>query len=88
MNLVLTAAPYRAYGLIAGAFYPPVRAQGSHAASAKIDANAAVGEDAVIGAGSVVGEAASIGARSVLGVNVAVGRGVVIGEDLPDHGVR
>ncbi len=81
MNLVLTAAPYRAYGLIAGAFYPPVRAQGSHAASAKIDASAAVGEDAVIGAGSVVGEAASIGARSVLGVNVAVGRGVVIGED-------
>jgi UDP-3-O-[3-hydroxymyristoyl] glucosamine N-acyltransferase len=81
MNLVLSATPYRAYGLIAAAFYPPERAPEGRAPAAQIDPSAVLGDDVAIGPGAVVGAAASIGARSVVGPNVVVGPGVVIGDD-------
>ena len=81
MNLVLTATPYRAYGLIAGAFYPPDRRQAGRAASAQIDASASIGAEVDIGPGAIVGAGAAIGARSIIGINTVIGRGVAIGED-------
>jgi UDP-3-O-[3-hydroxymyristoyl] glucosamine N-acyltransferase len=81
MNLILTATPYRAYGLVASAFYPRDPLPAGRAASAHIDESATIGDDVTIGPGVVVSAGAAIGARSFIGPNAVIGKGVVIGED-------
>ncbi len=80
MALLITANPYRAYALVAQAFYPaPARRPGRHP-SAVVDPSARISEDAEIGPGVVIGAGAEIGADCRIGANAAIGDGVVVGE--------
>jgi UDP-3-O-[3-hydroxymyristoyl] glucosamine N-acyltransferase len=81
MSLLLSEAPYKAYALIARAFYPETRSETGIAAGAVVHDTAHVAADGFVAAGAVVGAGAEIGARSVVGVNAVIGEGVIIGED-------
>lgn len=80
MILLVTPDPYRAYALIAQAFYPRPVASGVIAPQAVIHPTARVGEGAQIDAFAVIGENAQIGAGCIIGSGTVVGRGVVVGE--------
>lgn len=80
MALLITANPYRAYALVAQAFYPlSARRPGRHP-SAVIDPSARIGAGAEIGPGVVIGAGVEIGADCRIGANAAIGDGVVVGE--------
>ena len=81
MALLVTAEPYRAYALVARAFYPDASVCGGIAASATIDPTAVVGADTAIAPGVVIGARAEIGQRCEIGANTVIGPGVVIGDD-------
>jgi len=80
MALLLSETPYRAYALIAQAYYPEPKPNGRRHPSASIDPTAVVGEGTQIDAGVVVGPAAEIGPNCHIGPNVVVAAGVTIGE--------
>jgi UDP-3-O-[3-hydroxymyristoyl] glucosamine N-acyltransferase len=88
MILLLTPKPYRAYALVAQAFYPPVpHAEGVHPTaivdpSARIGEGAAIGPRAVIGAGVEIGRGCLIKANSVIEDGVVVGDGTEIGSNV------
>lgn len=85
MALLLSAKPYRAYALVAGAFYPPPPARPGRHPTAVIDPTASVAESAELGpyavveAGAEVGEGVRIGPHAVVGAGVVVGEGTIIG---------
>ncbi len=81
MALLLHDAPYRAYALIAQAFYPEPPVAPRRAASASLDPSASVPEDCAVAEGAVIEREARIGHRSSLGANTVVGAGVEIGDD-------
>lgn len=81
MALLAGDNPYRAYALVARAFYPAPAAATATAPSATVDPSARLGEGVAIGAAAVVGANAEIGARSVIEPGAVIGPGVVIGED-------
>lgn len=79
MALLLSERPYRAYALIAQAFYSDAPATPAVVhPSAIVDADATVGPDceiganAVISANAVLGEGVSVGPSAVVGVGVSV----------------
>ena len=77
---LITSNPYRAYALVAQAFYPaPTRRSGRHP-SAVVDPSARIGNGVEIGPGVVIGAGAEIGADCRIGANAAIGEGVVLGE--------
>jgi len=79
MALLITGNPYRAYALVAQAFYPaPARRSGRHP-SAVIDPSARVGEGTEVGPGAVIGAGAEIGADCRIGANAVICEGVVVG---------
>ncbi len=80
MAPLITSNPYRAYALVAQAFYPaPARRSGRHP-SAVVDPSARIGEGAEIGPGVVIGAGAEIGADCRIGANAVIGDGVEVGE--------
>ena len=81
MALLLNRTPYKAYALVAQAFYPTAEGKTGVAPSAVVDPSAQLGEDCVIAAGAVIGAGAEIGARCAIGPNAVIGEGVVLGED-------
>jgi UDP-3-O-[3-hydroxymyristoyl] glucosamine N-acyltransferase len=81
MALLVSGAPYKAYGLAAQAFYPAPVAAGSRAPSALIDPAAIVPEDCAIGAHTVIEARARLGRRCQVDANSVIGAGVEIGED-------
>ncbi|MSO70791.1 MAG: UDP-3-O-(3-hydroxymyristoyl)glucosamine N-acyltransferase [Alphaproteobacteria bacterium] len=81
MARLVTANPYLAFALIAGAFYPTVRITPGIDPKAAIDPSAQLGNDVSIAPYAVVGAGAVIGDRVRLGPQVTVGPGVVIGAD-------
>jgi len=81
MALLLTTRPYRAFAMIAQAFYPPEAQAPGIAGEARIDTTAAVGPDCRIEPGVVIGAGAEIGAGCTIGANSVIGRGVVIGKE-------
>ncbi len=81
MLLLVTPDPYRAYAVVATAFYPRPRGTGIVAPQAVIHPTATIGENAQIDAYAVIGEGAEIGARTIIGAGSVIGPGVVIGED-------
>ena len=84
---LLSDQPYRAYALIAAAFYPAAAAPHPDSAPARTTAGAWIHPDAAvdpsceIAPGAVVEAGAEIGARCRIGANAVIGRGVVLGPD-------
>ncbi len=81
MALLVSGAPYKAFGLAAQAFYPAPVVAGSRAPSALIDPAAIVPEDCAIGAHTVIEAGARLGRRCQVGANTVISAGVEIGED-------
>jgi len=82
MALLLTTAPYRAYALVAQAFYPEPQTQPQVHSSAHVDPTATIGEGAAIGPFAVVEEGVEIGRRCRIGACSVIGRGSVLGDDV------
>ena len=80
MALLLSENPYKAYALVAQAFYPPARAEAGVHDTAVIDPSAKIGEGAAVGPYAVIGPEVEIGAGCDIGPHVVIGRGVVVGE--------
>jgi UDP-3-O-[3-hydroxymyristoyl] glucosamine N-acyltransferase len=81
MALILSNAPYKAYALIARAFYPEQAAIPGRASSALIDPAALVPDDCEIGPNAVIERGVELGRRCQIGANVVIAAGVVIGDD-------
>jgi UDP-3-O-[3-hydroxymyristoyl] glucosamine N-acyltransferase len=81
MSLLLSADPYRAYAMVAAAFYPTPRPLPGIAASAHVDTAARVSPLARIEPGVVIGARAEIGDGCRIGANAVIGDGVVLGKD-------
>jgi UDP-3-O-[3-hydroxymyristoyl] glucosamine N-acyltransferase len=77
---LITKTPYKAYALIAQAFYPAVKPDASVHASAVVAGSAKIGQGCVIEAGCVIGENAELGDNCWLAPNVVIGRGVTLGQ--------
>lgn len=77
---MISETPYKAYALVAQAFYPYRAAPepGVHP-EAVVAADAAIGGGCQIDAGAVIGAGVTIGPESRIGANSVVGDGVVIG---------
>ncbi len=80
MGLLLSPKPYRAYALIARAFYPEPPGSGEIHDTAVIDPTARIGEGVTIGPYAVIGREAEIGDACQIGANAVIGAGVLIGE--------
>lgn len=78
--LLLSKDPYRAYAMVAQAFYPASAPTEWRAPTAWIDPSAQIGADCWIGPGAVIGANAEIGARCRIEANAVIGDGVVLGE--------
>ena len=81
MALLISDQSYKAYALIAKAFYPAQPYDPGVAATACVDESAKIGAGSVIMAGAVVGRNAEIGARCQIGANTVIGEAVRIGDD-------
>ncbi|MBI3453944.1 MAG: UDP-3-O-(3-hydroxymyristoyl)glucosamine N-acyltransferase [Rhodospirillales bacterium] len=81
MALLLSEAPYKAYALIARAFYPAEIAEPGIHRMANVDPTAQLAEGVSVEASAVIGPRAEIGPRSRIGANAVIGAGVVIGSD-------
>ncbi len=81
MTLLLSDKPYRAFALIAGAFYPTPRIEPGVHVTAVVDPSAKLGDGCRIEAYAVIGAGAEIGARVHVGPHAVVGPGVRVGAD-------
>lgn len=79
MALLLSPEPYRAYALIAQAFYPSARRAAGVHPRACVDETARLGDGVRVEAGAVIGARAEIGDGTVVCANAVVGDGVVTG---------
>jgi UDP-3-O-[3-hydroxymyristoyl] glucosamine N-acyltransferase len=85
LTLLLTPAPYRAYAMVAQAFYPEPPPVPGVAAGAVVDPSARLGDgcriepNAVVGPGAELGRACHIGANAVIGPGCVLGDGVRVG---------
>jgi len=81
MGLILCPEPYRAYALVARAFYPVVRDEPTVSERAAVHPTARLGEGVHVEPGAVIGAGAEIGERTWIGANAVLGDGVVVGSD-------
>lgn len=81
MRLLISRYPYKAYALVAQAFYPDPTVQPGIAATAVVDPAAAMDKEVRVEAGAVIGPRAEIARGCVIGANAVIGAGVTIGED-------
>ncbi|KAF0112929.1 MAG: UDP-3-O-3-hydroxymyristoyl glucosamine N-acyltransferase [Rhodospirillaceae bacterium] len=81
MALVLTDEPYRAYALIAQAFYPDPVPSGVIDPRAVVDPSARIGVGTEVAAGVVIGPRVEIGRRCTIAALAVIDPGVVIGDD-------
>jgi len=80
MSLLISENPYRAYALIAQAYYPNTQAEASdHHPSAVVDPTATIGNDCVIGPLAVIGADVALGDNVIVGAGVAIDRAVTVG---------
>ncbi len=79
MGLLVTKKPYKAYALVAQAFYPDIYPPAAVSPHAHIHKTVSVGAGCVIADGVVIEEGAEIGAGSWIDANVVIGRSVKIG---------
>ena len=80
MALLLTENPYKAYALIAQAFYPVAVPSGQISSGAQIAASAELGASCDVSSGAVIGERVQIAEHCRIGPNVVIGDGVSMGE--------
>lgn len=78
--LILAKEPYKAYALIAQAFYPIRPPEAGIAPTAIIDPSAELGSGCRVDPGAVIGAHASIGRQCWIGANSVIGPGVEIGD--------
>ena len=81
MALLVSKEPYKAYALVARAFYPGVGVIASKAPSAIIDPKAEVPDDCEIGPNVVIERDARVGRRCSIGANTVIAAGVKMGDD-------
>src|SRR5207253_11333556 len=81
MALIVSNEPYKAYALVAQAFYPVCDVVPRLAPSALIDPTALVPEDCDIGPNTVIEQEVRLGRRCQVGANTAIAAGVEIGDD-------
>jgi UDP-3-O-[3-hydroxymyristoyl] glucosamine N-acyltransferase len=81
MNLLVAANAYKAYALVARAFYPDAAPAGGVAEGAHVSNTSRIGAETQVAAGAVVGDGAEIGRRCRIGANAVIGEGVRIGDD-------
>lgn len=79
MALLLADKPYRAYALIAQAFYPESDAPAEIAPSAVVDPSARLGDGVFVGANASIGAAVEIGDGTRIGPNAVICDGVTVG---------
>jgi UDP-3-O-[3-hydroxymyristoyl] glucosamine N-acyltransferase len=80
-RLVISNTPYKAYALIAQAFYPVKKPAAQISKLAVIGENVVIGEGCVIEPGVVIGAGAVIGAGTWVEAQTVIGPNVVIGSD-------
>ena len=80
MALLLTPKPYRAYALVAGAFYPKAPHGAGQHPTALVDPSARIGAGTRIGPGVVIGANVEIGRDCLIKANAVIEDGVVVGE--------
>jgi UDP-3-O-[3-hydroxymyristoyl] glucosamine N-acyltransferase len=81
MVLLHSDQPYRAFALIAQAFYPRPRPLAGISTAATVDETAVLGQDCQVEAGAVIAAGAELGARCAIGANATLGSGVILGDD-------
>jgi UDP-3-O-[3-hydroxymyristoyl] glucosamine N-acyltransferase len=81
MALLLSSEPYKAYALLAQAFYPEARVAPGCAPSALIDPAAILPDDCEIGPHVVIEARVRFGRRCRVGANTVIAEGVEIGDD-------
>jgi UDP-3-O-[3-hydroxymyristoyl] glucosamine N-acyltransferase len=81
MALIVSNEPYKAYALVAQAFYPAPAIIPRRAPSALVDPAALVPEDCDIGPNTVIEQNARLGRRCQVGANTVIAAGVEIGDD-------
>jgi len=81
MALLITDQPYKAYALVAGAFYPMAGIDEIGDPDSPIDASARIGPNAQIASGVVIGPRVEIGRNCRIGANTVIGAGAVLGDD-------
>ncbi len=79
MALLLTPKPYRAYALVAGAFYPKAPLGAGQHPTALVDPSARIGAGTRIGPGVVIGPNVEIGRDCLIKANAVIEYGVVVG---------
>ena len=79
MGLIVSKNPYKAYALIAQAFYPDAYPAAEISPAAHVAEDAKIGKGCVIEAGAVIGSRADIGDGCWIEPNAVIGRGVSIG---------
>ena len=81
MRLLISRQPYKAYALVAQAFYPRPPMQAGIAPTAIVDDSSVIGEEVRVEAGAVIGPRAEIGKGCLIGPNAVIGEAVTVGED-------
>jgi UDP-3-O-[3-hydroxymyristoyl] glucosamine N-acyltransferase len=88
VGILLSPKPYRAYGQVAGLFYPHIKKSGGISlqaaihSTAKIGKNCTIGPFAVIEENSRIGDGCEIGPNSVIEAGVELGEGCLIGANV------
>ncbi|MCF8495661.1 MAG: UDP-3-O-(3-hydroxymyristoyl)glucosamine N-acyltransferase [Alphaproteobacteria bacterium] len=81
IHLLLSSSPYKAYALIAQAYYPPQAREEGIAHSAEIHPSARIGLGCRIESGVVIGKDAVIGNRTLIEAHALIGAGVSVGNE-------
>ena len=79
VNLLVTTNPYKAYALVAQAYYPDTKPEADISEFAKVHPGAVVAAGCTIEAGVVIAEGASIGENTWVEPNAVIGKSVQIG---------
>lgn len=81
MALLITDQPYKAYALVARAFYPAAGTDEIGDPDRPIDPSAQIGANAQIAPGVVIGPRVEIGRNCRIGANTVIAAGAVLGDD-------
>jgi UDP-3-O-[3-hydroxymyristoyl] glucosamine N-acyltransferase len=83
--VLISANPYYHFARSLEIFFPPHRPAAGIDSSARVAADASIGDGASIGALSVIGSGVRIGKNAVIHANVTIYPGVTIGDDFVCH---